>query len=160
MNARIRIAAPLMLATTAALAATGYVGTQPPLESSVTHPYVAPGTQPAIAEPATPPSAQVAQPVEAPAIATPAPEYRPHSAVTVTAPRPSDDELLRNAVMDRLSTDPRLSGRIGVESFRHVVSLTGRVTTRAQIDRAETLARGVEGVRDVENRLTSRVGMI
>jgi hyperosmotically inducible protein len=78
----------------------------------------------------------------------------------VTAPRPSEDELLRNAVMDRLSADPRLAGRIGVESFRHVVSLTGRVTTRAQVDRAETLARSVRGVRDVDNRLTSRVGMI
>jgi hypothetical protein len=150
MNARIRIAAPLMLATTAALAATGYVGTQPPLESSVTQPYVEPGAQPSVAEPS----------VAEPAIAAPAPEYRPHSAVTVTAPRPSEDELLRNAVMDRLSADPRLAGRIGVESFRHVVALTGRVTTRAQVDRAEALARSVQGVRDVENRLTSRVGMI
>jgi hypothetical protein len=160
MNARIRIAAPLMLATTAAFAATGYVATQAPLESSVARPYVEPGTAPATPEPIAPPSAQVAQPVEPPAVATPAPEYRPHSAVTVTAPRPSEDELLRNAVMDRLSADPRLAGRIGVESFRHVVSLTGRVTTRAQVDRAETLARSVRGVRDVDNRLTSRVGMI
>lgn len=165
MNARIKLALPLMLATTAALAATGYVSTTandtaaPP--SSETHPYVEPGT----------PARDVAIPVQrettAPVIeehaVVPAPAvapYRERSAVTITAPRPSEDELLRNAVMDRLATDGRLAGRIGVESYRHVVSLTGRVTTTGQIERAEMLARSVHGVRDVDNRLTARVGMI
>ena len=80
--------------------------------------------------------------------------------VTVTAPRPSEDELLRNAVVDRLAADARLSGKIGVESYRHVVSLTGRVTTTGQAERAEAIARSVEGVRDVNNYLTARVGQI
>ena len=80
--------------------------------------------------------------------------------LTVTAPRPSTDELLRNAVVDRLATDPSLAGRIGVESYRHVVSLTGRVTSPAQAERAEAIARAVDGVRDVENYLTTRVGRI
>ena len=77
--------------------------------------------------------------------------------VTVTAPRLSEDELLRNAVMDRLAGEARLSGKIGVESYRHVVSLTGRVTTTGQAERAEAIARSVDGVRDVNNYLTARV---
>jgi hypothetical protein len=165
MNARIKLALPLMLATSAALAATGYVSTTAnddmALRSSEAHPYVEPGTRAEdVAAPVTTESTAV--PIAEPAI-VPAPEvttYRERSAVTVTAPRPSDDELLRNAVMDRLATDGRLAGRIGVESYRHVVSLTGRVTTTGQIERAETIARSVDGVRDVDNRLTARVGMI
>ena len=109
------------------------------------------------------------QPAPADAAAAPStgnPAVVPHiehyalPSVTVTAPRPSEDELLRNAVVDRLASDSRLAGRIGVESYRHVVSLTGRVTTTAQMERAETIARGVEGVRDVTNLLTARVGQI
>jgi len=99
--------------------------------------------------------APVAEPTAAPVI-----ERRAHRRVEVNAPRPSDDELLRNAVMDRLSGDRNLGGRIGVESYRHTVSLTGRVTTAGQVERAEMLARSVEGVRDVNNYLTARVGMI
>lgn len=102
---------------------------------------------------------------QAPAPATPGntalvPDIEHYSLppVTVTAPRPSEDELLRNAVVDRLASDARLSGKIGVESYRHVVSLTGRVTNRAQIERAVLITRGVDGVRDVNNYLLARVG--
>ena len=76
----------------------------------------------------------------------------------VTAPRPSDDELLRTAVVDRLSADERLSGRIGVETYRHVSSLTGRVATTGQKDHAEAVVRGVDGVWDVQNFIRTRVG--
>jgi hypothetical protein len=76
----------------------------------------------------------------------------------ITAPRPSEDELLRTAVVDRLAADARLSGRIGVETYRHVVSLTGRVTTTGQRDHAEAIARSVDGVWDVQNFIRTRVG--
>jgi len=79
--------------------------------------------------------------------------------VTVTAPRPSDDELLRNAVVDRIAADARLAGLIGVEAYRHTVSLTGRVTTTDQVERAGMIARSVEGVWNVNNYLHARVGM-
>lgn len=165
MNARIKLAVPLMLATTAALAATGFVSSTAndtaPIRSSETHPYVEPGTPDH--DVTAPVRSEATAPVIEENLALPAPAatpYRERSAVTITAPRPSDDELLRNAVMDRLSTDGRLAGRIGVESYRHVVSLTGRLTTTGQIERAETIARSVDGVRDVDNRLTARVGMI
>ena len=78
--------------------------------------------------------------------------------MSVTAPRLTEDERLRNAVMDRIAADPHIHGLVGVESDRHVVSLTGRVTTTLQKERAETIARGVEGVREVNNYLTARVG--
>jgi len=155
MNARMKLALPLMLATTAALAATG-IATQTSSDmssarTSETHPYVQSSAQASVEAPAAP----VAEPTAAPVI-----ERRAHRRVEVNAPRPSDDELLRNAVMDRLSGDRNLGGRIGVESYRHTVSLTGRVTTAGQVERAEMLARSVEGVRDVNNYLTARVGMI
>ena len=111
------------------------------------------------------PAAPAPAPAPAPAVA-PAPEapkdieHYALPSMQVVAPRLSEDELLRNAVVDRLASEPHLAGRIGVESYRHVVSLTGRVTTTLQKERAETIARGVEGVRDVNNYLTARVGEI
>jgi 2-oxoglutarate dehydrogenase E2 component (dihydrolipoamide succinyltransferase) len=106
---------------------------------------------PAPAEPAAPQA--TGNPAPVPHI-----EHYSMPSTVVTAPRPSDDELLRTAVVDRLAADPRLSGRIGVETFRHVVSLTGRVTTTGQRDRAESIARSVDGVWDVENFIRTRVG--
>jgi osmotically-inducible protein OsmY len=157
MNARLKLALPLLLATTAALAATGIaqrpedVSSAPPAE---THPYVQSSTQAAIAPEAAAPIAS--EPAAAPVVE----QRATHRRVEVNAPRPSDDELLRNAVMDRLSTDRMLGGKIGVEAYRHTVSLTGRVTTTGQAERAESIARSVDGVYRVNNYLTARVGMI
>jgi len=143
MNARMKLAVPLMLATTAALAATGYANVKMGDDSIVP----APPADESVAAPAAP-ADTTAQPVQ----------YSSRESVTVTAPRPSNDELLGNAVMDRLSGDARLQGRIGVEAYRHTVSLTGRVMSTNQVDRAESLARGVDGVWDVNNYVTARVG--
>lgn len=157
MKATMKIAAPLMLATTAALAATGYT-----VQSSVTHPYVAPGASDSWVAPApneqpgaaANASESIAAPTAAPAIETQA-----QSRVEITAPRLSEDELLRNAVMDRLASDRGLAGKVGVETYRHTVSLTGRVTTTGQVERAASLARSVDGVWRVDNYLLARVGM-
>ncbi len=112
------------------------------------------------AMPSTPPATESPS-ARAPAAEAPKDiEHYSLPSMSVTAPRMSEDELLTNAVMDRLASDSHLAGRIGVESYRHVISLTGRVTTTLQKERAETLARGVEGVRDVNNYLTARVGAI
>ncbi|HXS51477.1 MAG TPA: BON domain-containing protein [Usitatibacter sp.] len=163
MKARLHIAIPLLLATTAALAATGYT-----LQSSETHPYAAPAAsdnwvapapneQPAASTNAT---QSIAAPAVAPApVAAPAPAPYEEPRVEINAPRLSEDELLRNAVMDRLANDRALAGKVGVEAYRHTVSLTGRVTTTGQIERASTLARSVDGVWRVDNYLLARVGM-
>lgn len=157
MKARINLAVPLLLATTAAIAATGYT-----MQSSETHPYVAPGASDNWVAPAPnespAASTNATESVAAPA-AVPAPAVEAQRRVEITAPRLSEDELLRNAVMDRLASDRTLAGKVGVETYRHTVSLTGRVTTTGQVERAGTLARSVDGVWRVDNYLLARVGM-
>ncbi len=163
MKAGIRIAAPLVLAAAGALAATGFgysrhemtTAQAPSATSATTDTAPAPMTNDGRMTTSRTDEAPVAT-AEMPA---PAPAYRSHRRITVIAPRPSDDELLRNAVMERLNGDAGLAGRIGVEAYRHTVSLTGRVTTTGQIERAGMLARGVDGVQDVNNYLLARVGM-
>lgn len=163
MKPRMKIVAPLVLATLGALAATGYADRR--IETEIT-PAVSPASdappaEPVVIEETTTPAVrdEIVAPAPSETVVVPARQYA-QPRVTVVAPRPSEDELIRNAVMDRLATDPRLAGRIGVESYRHTVSLTGRVTTTLQVERAATLARSVEGVRDVNNYLQARVGNI
>jgi osmotically-inducible protein OsmY len=78
--------------------------------------------------------------------------------IVVTAPRPTDDQLITDEVIDRIATNGRISGRVDVETYRRDVTLRGRVTTPGQADRAEREARSVDGVRDVNNLLRTRVG--
>jgi hypothetical protein len=162
MTHRSKVSVTLFLALSA-IAATGFADMATPaapgpqvvdIDAHALHP--APQVEPQVA-PAPVEPAPAVPPVDRAA----APDIEHYSLpLTVVAPRPSEDELLRNAVVDRLATDPRLAGKIGVESYRHVVSLTGRVTTPAQAERAEAIARGIDGVRDVNNYLTTRVGRI
>jgi osmotically-inducible protein OsmY len=77
--------------------------------------------------------------------------------IIVTAPR-SIDQAITNDVVDRIASNPTISGRIGVETHNRDVTLTGRTTTEGQMERAEREARSVEGVRDVNNRIWPRVG--
>ena len=51
-----------------------------------------------------------------------------------------------------------ISGKVGVESHDAVVTLTGYTVTAAQAYRAERTARGIEGVRAVDNRIRARIG--
>ncbi len=78
--------------------------------------------------------------------------------VTVIAPPLTEDEAITEDVMDVLAHDRRLSGRIGVETHRNTVTLSGRVLSSRQIDLAESDARSVPGVRDVNNELRPLVG--
>jgi len=164
MNARMKLAVPLMLATTAVFAATGYANRNLSEESIVPTPqdapYVAPADNAASTAAPSAMSAPAEESIATPAATESAPAAQQYTreSVTVTAPRPSNDELLRNAVMDRLSGDARLQGRIGVDAYQHTVSLTGRVMSTNQVDRAESLARSVDGVWDVNNYITARVG--
>ncbi len=162
MTPRSRISTTLLLALSA-VAATGFAyetNEAPPTQASAQG-AATPIVMPAAAERTTAPAMdeRPAPPVAIDQYALPAPTYHTEPPVTVTAPRPSEDELLRNVVMDRLSADAYLSGRIGVESYRHTVSLTGRVGTTGQVERAGMIARGVAGVRGVNNYLLARVGM-
>ena len=77
--------------------------------------------------------------------------------IVVTAPR-SEDALITNEIVDRIATHPRISGYVGVETFRNDVTLTGRVTTPGQSRLAEREAKSVDGVDDVQNLIRTRVG--
>lgn len=78
--------------------------------------------------------------------------------ITVTITPQDRDTLINKDVMDALSSEPRLSGKIGVETSNQVVTLTGRVSTTGQVERAGRIARGVTDVSDVQNLLHARVG--
>jgi len=84
--------------------------------------------------------------------------YYDESPIIVTAPRASDDVLITDDVVDRIASDPRVSGNIGVDTFRGDVTLTGRTGGTVQKDFAEQDAKSVDGVNDVENYIRPRVG--
>jgi len=170
MTARSKLSVTLVLALSAVAATSfAYVANDdphaPPAADEAAAPNVTDVDEHALAPAAAEVPVAPAPVVEAPApqstgnpAAVPHIEHYSLPSTIVTAPRPSEDELLRTAVVDRLAADDRLSGRIGVETYRHVVSLTGRVTTTGQKDHAEAIARSVEGVWDVQNLIRTRVG--
>ena len=77
--------------------------------------------------------------------------------IVVTAPRSVDGAITAD-VVDRIASHPNISGQIGVETHNRDVTLTGRTVTQGQKDRAEQVAKSVDGVRDVNNLIRPRVG--
>jgi hyperosmotically inducible protein len=72
-----------------------------------------------------------------------------------TADRPNFDPGLTAEIKTRLIADPTVSGlKINVDTRGRVVTLTGSVSTQAEKERALEIARGVENVVRVENKLT------
>jgi hypothetical protein len=78
--------------------------------------------------------------------------------ITIEERRLSEDERIQVAVIDKLAANPRLSGKIGVESNEAVVTLTGYTATVGQATRAGWDARSVMGVKYVQNQIRPRVG--
>lgn len=63
-----------------------------------------------------------------------------------------DDSILTTKVKAMLFDEPNLrSGEVNVETFKGEVQLSGFVKSRADIDRAVEIARGVKGVTSVKN---------
>ncbi len=63
-----------------------------------------------------------------------------------------DDSVLTTKVKAVLFDDPSLrSGEINVETFKGIVQLSGFVNSKADINRAVTVVRGVSGVKSVKN---------
>lgn len=66
-----------------------------------------------------------------------------------------DDTVLATRVKSALLRDPEVSGLdLQVETFKGRVQLSGFVDNEAQAQRAEAIARRVEGVREVVNETT------
>jgi len=63
-----------------------------------------------------------------------------------------DDSVITTKVKAAIFNEPTLkSSEINVETFKGTVQLSGFVSSRADIDRAAALARGVSGVVTVRN---------
>ena len=109
-----------------------------------------------------PPSTTYVEPATttyvAPATTTYVETVYPGADIIVTAPRLNEDQLITRDVIDRIAGNPNISGNIGVETYRRDVTLTGRTVTQGQSDRAESEAKSVDGVRDVNNLIRPRVG--
>ncbi len=66
-----------------------------------------------------------------------------------------DDSVITTKVKSALLADPTVKGLDSkVETHKRVVQLSGFVDNQAQLDRAIQVARAVEGVNDVENKMT------
>ena len=79
-------------------------------------------------------------------------------ATVVTGSRSAEDQAINADVMERIANDPQISGRVGVDTQRNVVTLSGRVATTVQADRAARQAMRTPGVREVDNQLRSHPG--
>lgn len=66
-----------------------------------------------------------------------------------------DDTLISTRVKTALAGDPEVKARdVQVETFRGTVQLSGFVDSREDIQRAIDIAKRVEGVQDVQNKMT------
>lgn len=65
-----------------------------------------------------------------------------------------DNSAITAKVKSALASDDVVKAReINVESFRGTVQLSGFVSTEAEKDRAGRIAKSVEGVKDVDNKI-------
>jgi hyperosmotically inducible protein len=72
-----------------------------------------------------------------------------------------DDTVVTTKVKSALVDDSIVKGfDIKVETRKGVVQLSGFVDNRTQIDRAVSVARGVEGVKSVDNAMTLKEGQL
>jgi hypothetical protein len=80
------------------------------------------------------------------------------SSTTVYGQRRTEDEFITDDVVKALSAEQRLSGKIGVDTYRRVVTLTGRVSTQGQVDRVTRVAqRAVDRDVEIRNQVISNV---
>ena len=65
-----------------------------------------------------------------------------------------DDTVITARVKTAFIDDPGLQAlQINVETFKGIVQLSGFVETRSEVNRAGTLARGIDGVVSVRNNI-------
>lgn len=110
--------------------------------------------------PIEPRSAQAVAPAEAPApqavvAAAGAPDAEPTRVAEAKGRAGAEDAAITARVKTALMADDEIKGlAIEVATRDGAVTLTGKLDHQAQVAHAVDLARSVEGVRDVVNRLT------
>lgn len=68
-----------------------------------------------------------------------------------------DDSVITSKAKALLLDEPNLSsGQIDVDTYKGVVQLSGFVNSRADIDRAVQIVRGIGGVKSVRNTMRVR----
>jgi len=76
--------------------------------------------------------------------------------VGATGANSDKDRAITSVVVDKLQSDSQLMGSsINVETKDGEVTLKGMVNSNADINRAAELARSIDGVKKVDNRLTT-----
>lgn len=93
------------------------------------------------------------------------------SSTTTVTPAPSVDKAMTKAgdtladaaittkVKTAMLADSEVKGlQINVDTVGGVVTLTGTVDNKTNIDKAVSLTKGIEGVKSVENKLTAKSG--
>ena len=164
MDIRPKVRNAVLLGALAAVTATAWATSEEMSDDSA---YVPPTVQAVVVTPSEPvvvsesPTETVVTTTEtviapAPAIVVDRTVTQP--AVTIEERRLTEDQRIQAVVMDRLATAPNISGKIGVESNDSVVTLSGWTTTAGMADRASRTARGVIGVRYVQNEIRPRIG--
>lgn len=174
MTLRAMYVAPLV-AIGAVFAATGFADqlithyTEPMASQSTMAPSD-PGTPlPATEEATANPDAVVMSTEPEPAsqayAPAPAPLARPVAATadmtsttTIYGERRTEDQFITDDVVKALAAEPRISGKVGVDTYRRVVTLTGRVSTQGQVDRITQVARrAVDRDVEIHNQVISKV---
>jgi len=104
---------------------------------------------------ATPQAAATPEPATAPqASTTPEPTAAPQAATT-TVGTEVDDTVITTKVKAALLADPDIkSFDIAVETHKGEVQLSGFVDTQEQMDQAVEIAKKIEGVTDVGNKMS------
>ena len=117
-------------------------------------PPAAPAQSAKSGEPPNPPSVVGTAPTP-PAEPKPGPAERAGRAIGEQL----DDATLTAKVKAALLQAPDVKGmQINVDSDRGAVQLSGFVDSQAQMDKAVQIAKGVNGVREVHNKMTIKAG--
>ena len=160
MNIRPKVRNAVLLGALAAVTVTAWATNEewsdPAYVPPATEAAVTPPSEPVVTSESLAPNETVVT-TTAP-VAVPVVERSVAPAITIEEQRLTEDQRIQAVVMDRLATAPNISGKIGVESRDSVVTLSGWTTTAMQADRASRTARGVIGVRYVQNEIRPRIG--
>ncbi len=125
-------------------------------DSTITTPPPATTTPPADSTASTPPAG--GSTATAPSTST-SPSTGATSGTDRTAGQTVDDATVTAKVKAALMAESGVDGsKINVDTNNGTVTLKGEVADKSMIDRAVQVAKGVDGVKDVDNKLTEGAG--
>jgi hyperosmotically inducible protein len=146
----------VLMTAAASLALTGLAGCNKDADNTTTSraPDTTTTTPPSTTtEPATPPVASTT-PTTPPAADATAPSS--DASADRSSGQTVDDATVTAKVKAALLAESGVDGtKINVDTFNGRVTLKGEVPSKSMADRAVQVARGIEGVKDVDNRLNA-----